>query len=951
MKKVFTIFLLLEFVSATFLNQALQAQSPASPRKTLESIFRDGKFFFNNPSLLKNSNNTLEGRKSQSMSAPCYHCTTTASVKKAIVTGGPIILYITSQNATCGYGSGNIIVQAANGTAPYSFTLDIYPPQSTGNFPVVGGGAHTIKVTDATGTTVTTTVTLTDIFPGPVVVNYVVLANPSTCAVGDGIVQLQPTGGTPPYSYSMDLVNFQTSNVFSNLWSGVYYFFVKDANGCIGINLVNVFYAGCDGTADIAGGYACGNSGYLTARDLNEFNNGPFLYSLDGINYQNTGNYYNLSVGMYNLYMKDKNNRIQIFGFNIAEDCQVRIQYIAVSAACQQNDGSMTVTATNGTPPYSYTIDGINYQSSNVFTGLAPGNYYITAMDATRVKSSLQAVVYDRCPVVEAVSSAETCAGKDGAITAAGFKGTGPYQFAIDGINFQTGNSFSGLAAGAYTITIKDALGFTGTVQVSVNNSCLAASTVTTPSTCGNSNGSVIVSVTNGVAPYQYSVDGVNFQAGSTFNNLAAGGYMVTVKDANGTTTTTNAGVTNIAGPQITATASAASCSNNDGGLDASNIGGTSPFRYSVDGVNFQSSSIFSGLDTGTKIVTVQDANGCTASLQVIVPVLSDLSLDAGNNITICEGTSSSLSASTNGDTFSWAPSYNLVNTATLKPTASPDTTTKYYLTAKKGICSKTDSATVVVNPAPVANAGLDASTCYGKSVPLQGSGGVNYLWSPDTDLDNPDIADPTVIKPVNTITYSLIVTDGNHCTALQPATVTVTVTPPAKVFAGNDTAVIINQPLQLNAVDINNSGFDTYRWSPPSGLSSPFIRDPVAVIVNDITYYVTASTAAGCEGIDSISITVFAVSDILVPNAFTPNGDGHNDIFKATPIGIREFKYLAVYDRWGRRVFYTSNPSNGWDGTVSGNRQSAGTYVWMAGGIDYKGNTVARKGTVLLIR
>jgi gliding motility-associated-like protein len=231
------------------------------------------------------------------------------------------------------------------------------------------------------------------------------------------------------------------------------------------------------------------------------------------------------------------------------------------------------------------------------------------------------------------------------------------------------------------------------------------------------------------------------------------------------------------------------------------------------------------------------------------------------------------------------------------------------------------------------------------------GSGGVSYAWSPDTYLDNPDISDPTLLKPITTIKYSLTVTDANNCKTIQPAYVTVTVEPPAKVFAGNDTAAIIDEPLQLDAVDMNNTGFNSYLWSPSSGLSSPNIQDPVAYITKDITYYVTASTTDGCEGTDSISIAVFSVSDILVPNAFTPNGDGHNDMLRTIPMGIREFKYFAVYDRWGRRVFYTNDQSKGWDGTISGNPQATGAYVWMAAGVDYKAKIIERKGTVILIR
>jgi gliding motility-associated-like protein len=949
-KRTVHTFLLFTFISTVIWAQDSFSQLPSNKQDPPKATLKDGKFYFYSPSFL-NKTRPLKTGLNKALPAPCYHCKLNQSANRSVITGGPIILYITSQNATCGYGSGSIIVQAANGTAPYSFSVDGLPPQPNGNFPVEGSGIHTIKVTDAGGAMVTTQVTLTDILPGPILVPLFVTSYPSSCSASNGVVQVMPVGGTPPYTYSMDLINFQASNIFSNLASGLYNIYVKDANGCIGIGTALPVAGDCDATSGIASGYECGNDGILTATDINLPDNGPYLYSLDGINYQNTGNFNNIPAGVHTLYIKDKNGKIQIFGFNEAEDCEISIQYIAVSAACMQNDGSMTVTAANGSAPYSYTIDGINYQNSNIFNGLAPGNYYITVKDANGVKSSLPAMVYDRCPVVEAVSSPETCATNDGVITAAGFKGTQPYQYSIDGTNFQPNNSFPGLPAGNYTITIKDALGFTGFIQIAVNYDCLSASAVAVAASCGNSNGSITLTAINGAVPYSYSLDGINFQPGNIFNNLVAGAYTITVKDANGLTRLTSITIPNSQGPQINAVANPASCLNNDGTVQVSIINGVAPFQYSDDGINFQNTGLFSALDTGMKSVIVKDANGCISSLNIVVQVINNLTVDAGNDITICEGKNGTLNAGSNGNSFSWSPTASLMQSASLSPVAAPLTTTKFYLTARLGICSKTDSAMVYVNPAPIADAGINISTCYGKTIQLHGSGGTNYIWSPDTYLDYPANPDPMVIKPINTTTYQLTVTDNNNCSSIQPARITVTVTAPAKVFAGNDTSVLKNQSLQLNALDVNNSGFDSYIWSPSAGLNNSGIQNPVAMITKDIVYTVTATTPDGCEGEGSVSIKVFTFSDIFVPNAFTPNGDGRNDILKPILIGIKELRLFTVFNRWGQRVYSTKNQGTGWDGTISGQLQESGTYVWMAEGIDFNGITIHRQGTVVLIR
>ena len=266
----------------------------------------------------------------------------------------------------------------------------------------------------------------------------------------------------------------------------------------------------------------------------------------------------------------------------------------------------------------------------------------------------------------------------------------------MDGTIFQTNNSFAGLAAGNYTVTIKDALGFTGTTGITVNNGCLNVTALGVPSVCGKSNGSITVSVTNGTAPYQFSLDGINFQTANIFNNLPAAVYLIHVKDANGVTASANTTVTDIPGPQVNAVAAAASCLNNDGMISVSASGGEIPFQYSIDGVNFQNSNIFSGLDSGNKTIMVKDLNGCSASMRINVPLSSNLFVDAGKNVTICEGQKAQLNAVSNGNLFSWSPSPGLDNSTTLNPQAAPGNTTKYYLTSVLGICSDTDSAFVL---------------------------------------------------------------------------------------------------------------------------------------------------------------------------------------------------------------------------------------------------------------
>lgn len=325
---------------------------------------------------------------------------------------------------------------------------------------------------------------------------------------------------------------------------------------------------------------------------------------------------------------------------------------------------------------------------------------------------------------------------------------------------------------------------------------------------------------------------------------------------------------------------------------------------------------------------------------------------------TVCVGTSRlyHVNDTTHNSTYSWKIDGVAQSSVTNSLSITWNIPGQYLITVLEHSANGCDgderSGIVYVKSPPVPNAGNDATLCYGTNVHLNGSGGIHYHWSPSTYLSNPDIPNPIIKAPdAGVYTYYLDVTDANGCKSLQPASVIIKVLPPARIFAGNDTSITINQPLQLNAIDLTNSGFIDFSWSPSLGLNNPFIKNPVAMLSSDITYVVTARTEEGCEARDDIVIKVFAQADLFVPSAFTPNGDGLNDVLKVIPVGIKELKFFNVYSRWGELVFSTKDPNKGWDGMVSGKPQGTFTFVWAAEGIDYKGNIIMRKGTVTLIR
>jgi len=164
--------------------------------------------------------------------------------------------------------------------------------------------------------------------------------------------------------------------------------------------------------------------------------------------------------------------------------------------------------------------------------------------------------------------------------------------------------------------------------------------------------------------------------------------------------------------------------------------------------------------------------------------------------------------------------------------------------------------------------------------------------------------------------------------------------------FAGNDTIAATNRPLQLQG-----SGGTSYEWRPSAGLSNPLMANPVAIINSNRSYILRAFTTVGCESFDTIRIRVFDGPELYVPRAFTPNGDGLNELLKVLPVGMQQFKQFSIYNRLGQMVFTTNVPGKGWDGFFKGSLQPAGAYLWIAEAVGLSGNLVSRKGTVLLLR
>lgn len=352
---------------------------------------------------------------------------------------------------------------------------------------------------------------------------------------------------------------------------------------------------------------------------------------------------------------------------------------------------------------------------------------------------------------------------------------------------------------------------------------------------------------------------------------------------------------------------------------------------------------------TTTYFVDLND-NGCVNRDSVRVRVVSFVTLVANNDTTICQGDAIQLGAISDGLLFNWTPAANLDNPALLNPTAITNSTTTYQITGRIGSCSATDELTVTTVPYPIANAGNDTVICYNTTAQLHGShDGISFSWIPPSYLDNPNSLNP-FSNPPRTTTYVLSSLDNKGCPKPGLDSVVVTVLPRVRAFAGRDTSVVVDQPLQFHG-----SGGVGYLWSPGIGLNSTTIADPIGIYTSEIDsviYKLIVSDEAGCEDSASVKVKVFKTNPyVFVPTAFTPNNDGRNDLLRPIAVGIKRINYFSVYNRWGQLVFTTTENGRGWDGMIGGKPQNTDTFVWMVSASDYIDRPFFLKGTATLIR
>lgn len=553
-------------------------------------------------------------------------------------------------NSSCTGPNGSITVTAPTPLANFEFSKDggvtyqsgnIFSGLSAGNYGIVA------RRTDLSCVSVTVNFTVTNA-PAVVTTPTTSNVNPTSCITPNGSITI--TGGPTPlasFEFSIDNgLNFQAGTLFSGLAAGTYQVLARsNATGCVSavltVTLTNpAIAAPAATTANVTNCTA--PNGSITFTAPTPLAN--FEFSIDnGSTFQVSNIFNGLAAGTYSIRAK-----------NIATGCISGATSVSVSNAaiasptvnttnvtsCTSNNGSITVTAPTPLANFEFSKDaGVTYQASNVFSGLAAGNYGVMVRQlATGCVSPVNYVAITSAPVTPTTPTATTinptnCNTPNGSITATGPTPLVSFEFSIDdGVTFQAGNIFNGLAAGTYLIRARNIV--TNCVSAAfsrtLTNPAVTAPTATPthPTVCNVANGSITVTAPTPLANYQFSNDnGVTFQASNVFPGLNAGAYPVRSKLISSGCISATATTVTLTNPA--ATTPTLSFTNNTicSGTPNGSITVTAPtplanYMFSKDnGVTFQAGNVFSNLAAATYLVRVKLISSDCISAAVSRPI------------------------------------------------------------------------------------------------------------------------------------------------------------------------------------------------------------------------------------------------------------------------------------------------------------------------------------------
>ncbi len=680
-------------------------------------------------------------------------------------------------------------------------------------------------------------------------ITAIATAGTITCNGGTATVTVTASGGTAPY----------TGTGTFTVSAGSYTYTVTDATGLTGTTTINVNQPAVL-IANIAAGTIATYGGTTSLTVSVTGGTASYSYKLNNGVYQSSNVFTSLTAGTYSITVKDANGCTYSKNVTITQPAYSSLAITAIAGfiSCNQGTTTVTVNATGGTPPYSGT---------GTYTVTA-GTYSYSVTDATNATRSTSVTIVQP-PALSATVTTGTISSFGGStnVTVAASGGTLSYSYKLDNGSYQSGNIFSGVLAGAHTITVMDGKGCTIVKSITLSqpaNTAFAAVANAGTILCNGGSTTVAVTATGGTAPY----------TGTGTFTVNAGTYSYTIRDAAGRIK--NISVTINQPAALTLTLNAGTIAINGGvtSLTVTAGGGTGAYSYKLNNGSYQSSNVFTGVVAGTYTVTVKDANGCTASKSITITQPSQGVLQASSSAgTIsCNGGTTTVTVSASGGTAPYT------GTGTFTVSAG----TYSYTVRDAAGASKSTTITVSQPAALAATVAAGTISAYGgtTSLTVTASGGTSpYTYK----LNNGSYQASKTFSAVPAGTHSITIADAKGCTIVKSITIT--------------------QPLQILLVSSTNNSC-RFTWDGTVTVSAGGGVPPYTYQINSFGYGVTATfinlgpntytlSAKDATGtISTMPVTILASS--LSCTTRSGKGDQDEQAVTATTVEKENFDIIA---------------------------------------------------------
>lgn len=760
-----------------------------------------------------------------------------------------------------------------------------------------------------------------------------VATTPNTsCTGNNGEISITISGGTAPYTYSVDGTNYVSGNSFTGLAAGPVTIYVLDNNGCATSQSVTITdQSGFAIDSILTVNLLCNGdmTGEITIYAIN-----GNQYSIDNGTTLQTGNLFSgLAAGTYQVFASDDLGCYAATTVTITEPATLSNSFNVSHVTCNGlSNGTSTASPLGGTSPYTFIwSDSLSTTSalvSNLDAGIC---YYVTITDDNNCQLT-DSIMIDEPAVLQAIFDTEvniTCnGGSDGVLIVEADGGTPSYSYQWDqGISSVT-EVATGLSAGiTYSVTITDANGCFVSISEELSEpDTLEIVMSSQDPTCGNSNGTASVTASGGVGPYSYLWS--NTASTQNVSNLTAGTYTVTISDTHGCTLThqvtlSDNGAVSITSANITGT----NCYGDSTGTAVLNISGGNP-SYTIllsngDSITTSSASAsFTGLPSAVYNYSLTDAMGCTTTgtFTVTEPSAAVTANTAVQDVSCFNEGDGTIVVNASGGT----PTYSYIwsggqTTATL---INLQAGTYFVTVADANGCLFASDSIVIMQPELLrVNLTGNNPSCGGYSdgsAIAAADGGTppyTYAWSNMTSAET--------ASGLTAGNYTVTITDAHGCTYSAP----VTISEPAPVVVTGETGTNPDFTGYINT-DVNGGSLPyTFNWS--NGAVTPDLNS----IGASGTYTLTVTDGMQCVYTFSFELLL----DIIIPNVITPNADGKNDDFFITNIEGYEKITVEIFNRWGTRLFVFSGsgaeystPGKRFDGTYEGKNLPMGSYVYI---------------------